>query len=563
MKFTDFPYTRPNKDEVIAQIDKLTEQFKASNSFEEQLNVYKELEALSSKISTMGSISHVRYTVNTKDEFYSEEKKFFDGFRPLLQEKFLGIQKLIFNSKYKEDFKKEIGEIFFTNMELDLKSFSSEVVTLAQEENELKSQYQKLYGSATVEFDGKTLPLPMLGPYKESPDREIRKSALEVEGKFFDEHQEELDEIFDKLVKNRAEQAKVLGFKNFVELAYARMTRNCYTPDDVANFRKQILEDVVPLVNKIKEVQKKRIGVDKIKAYDNTYLFNDGNPTPKGTVEEQLEHTKTMYRELSPETAEFIDFMFESELFDLVSKDGKAPGGYCTSFAEYKAPFIFSNFNGTSGDVDVLTHEAGHAFAGYLSMRNIAYSDVRSPSMEGCEVHSMAMEVLTEPWHHLFFKEDTTKYTLAHTESDLAFLPYGTMVDYFQHIIYENPDMTPSERNAKWAELESKFRPSVDFEGIPFYGRGAGWQRQLHVYLYPFYYIDYVLASTVALQIHALCIEDNKKAWETYMNFTKKGGTMTFIELVESSGLMSPMKDGCLKATCAKISDWLFGLYSK
>ncbi|MFI3325052.1 MAG: M3 family oligoendopeptidase [Clostridia bacterium] len=554
MKFSELPYKRPELEIIFTQFDKFAQDFKSATTFEEQLNVFKEIEKINCEISTMESLSNTRYTIDTSDAFYQEEKAFFDENLPVLAEKMLVIEKLIFASEFIEEFKKELGEVYIKNIELTLKSFSKEVVELVKEENALASEYQTLYASATVEFDGKTMPLPMLGKYQESLDRNVRTAAFHAQADFFDEHQTEFDDIFDKMVKNRTKQAKVLGYDNFIEVGYARMSRNCYDAKDIANFRKQIIEDVVPLVSKIKANQAKRIGLDKIAIQDDKFLFTDGNPTPKGSYDYQMECTQKMYHELSTETAEFIDIMFEKELMDLVSKDGKAPGGYCTGFSKYKVPFIFSNFNGTSGDVDVLTHEAGHAFAYYMAMQNIPYSHLQSPSSEACEVHSMSMEVLTAPWHELFFKEDTAKYTLAHTENDLSFLPYGTMVDNFQEIIYANPDLTPKERNEVWNKLEKTFRPHINFEGDNFYARGALWQRQLHIYMCPFYYIDYVLASTVALQIEALSIENKEKAWEVYMNYTKLGGTKTFIELVESAGLTSPIKDGCLKNICEKMS---------
>ncbi|MFI3231133.1 MAG: M3 family oligoendopeptidase [bacterium] len=559
MKFNDFLYVRPDSKEVMDKLEDLSLEFQNAKSFEEQLDIYKKVEQVLRDCHTMNSIAYVRYTINTNDEFYKAEKDYRDLNSPLIDEKFKKLQNLLLESEFLEDFKKELGEVCITNLKLEVKSFSPEIVDLLQKENELKSKYQTLYASAKVEFDGKTMPLPMLGSYKQSQDRDTRKKAFETEGNFFDSHQKELDSIFDELVKNRAEQARILGYKNYVEMAYDLRNRNCYDAKAVANYRKQILEDIVPLVTKLKANQQERIGVDSLKLYDDTFLFPDGNPTPKGTPDELLALCRKMYNEMSPETSEFIEFMFESDLFDVVSKDGKAPGGYCTSFLNYKAPFIFSNFNGTSGDVDVLTHEAGHAFAGYLA-KDLPYLDQMSPTMEGCEVHSMAMEYLTYPWHELFFKEDTNKYTLEQAESCLSFLCYGTMVDYFQELIYSKPEMTPAERNEQWAELDKQFRPYLDFDNLPFYGRGALWQRQLHIYLYPFYYIDYCLASTVALQIQAINLVDSKKAWDTYMTFTKMAGTKTFLDLVTTSGLNSPMEDGCLKSISEKVSDWIFSI---
>ncbi len=561
MTFKDFHYERPNCDELFDLIASTKDSFLNSSTFEEQLSLYKTLRTGLAKVESLATIAYVRNTINTKDAYYEQEKKYMDSMYPLINEKMLDINELIYHSEFKENFRTELGDVYIKNLELKLKSFSPEIVKLAQEENALTSQYQKLYASAMVEFDGKTMPLPMLGPYKQDPDRNIRKAAFEVEGKFFDNHQEEFDEIFDQLVKNRTLQATKLGFKNFVELGYARRSRNCYEPKDVANYRQQILAHIVPLVSEIKKRQQLRTSITDAKFYDDSFTFPDGNPIPKGTPEELLAHTKTMYQELSAETGEFINMMFEKDLFDVISRDGKAPGGYCTTIEDHECPFIFSNFNGTAGDVDVLTHEAGHAFAAFVTAREIPYSELRDPSMEGCEVHSMAMEYLTAPWHHLFFGKDTEKYTISHSESSLAFLPYGTMVDYFQELVYSNPDMTKEERNTLWLNLEKQFRPHLDFADLPFYSRGAGWQRQLHVYLYPFYYIDYCMASTVALQMQALALEDKEKAWDTYMKFTKMGGTKTFVELVRTINLIPPIDDGCLKETCSTIKNWLFNLY--
>lgn len=559
MKFNEYPYQRPDCNDYLAKLDKIVENFEKTTTFDEQLDLYKESEKIMREYRTLESVSYVRYTINTKDEFYKAEGEYFDEQGPLFSEKMLKLNQLIVKSKFLDDFEKEIGYVYVRNLKMSVKTFSPEIVELAQKENELTTKYQTLYASAMVEFEGKTMPLPMLGPYKNDKDRAVRQKAFEVEGKFFDDNREELDELYDKLVKNRTEQAKILGYKNYVELAYDRRTRNCYTAKDVANYRKQILEDIVPLASKIKEKQSKRIGIDNLKLYDDTFMFLDGNPTPKGTPDELLVACKKMYKEMSEETAEFIEFMFENELFDVISRDGKAPGGYCTRFLNHESTFIFSNFNGTAGDVDVLTHEAGHALAAYL-LRKTKYLSQMMPTADTCEVHSMAMEYLTSPWHESFFKEDTAKYTLNQAESDINFLPYGTMVDYFQELMYENPEMTKEERNETWANLEKQFRPHIDFDGIPFYGRGAGWQRQLHIYLYPFYYIDYCLASTVALQIQALKLQDSKKAWDTYLEFTKMGNTKTFVDLIETVGLTSPMTSGCLKSICTTISDWLFSL---
>lgn len=557
MKFSEMPYTRPDVDKLLADLTEAAERFAAATSAKEQLDVIRDVEKLSTSFSTMAVIASIRNSVDTRDAFYEDEKAFYDQIEPLIEEKSQQLSLAMLNSPFRAELEKELGEVTFVNTEMAIKSFSPEIIPLMQEENALASEYQKLYASAKIPFDGKELTVAQLGIYKQSPDRAVRKAAVEAEGSFFDANREKFDEIFDKLVKNRTEQARKLGFDSFVPLGYLRRRRNCYGLPEVATFRRQIIEDVVPVVDKIKARQKARIGVADFKFYDNGFVFPDGNPTPKGTPEEILAAGRQMYTEMSPETAEFIEKMFEMDLFDVLAKEGKAPGGYCTELADYKMPFIFSNFNGTSDDVDVLTHEAGHAFAGYMSYRTIPWAMIRQPSMEGCETHSMSMEFLTSPWHHLFFKEDTSKYEQAHAEDALIFLPYGTMVDHFQEIVYSNPDLTPAQRNAEWAKLEKLYRPYIDFDNLPFYGRGAGWQRQLHIYLYPFYYLDYCMAQAMSLEFFSLHLQNAKAAWEKYLDFVKLGGTKTFVGLIEAVGLKSPLKEGTLKEIVAELDQWL------
>ena len=557
MKFSEMPYVRPDVDKLLADLTDAAARFESAASAAEQLCVLRDVEKVSSAFGTMATIASIRNSVDTRDEFYAEEKAYYDQVGPLIAEKSQLLSLAMLNSPFRGELEKELGEVTFINTEMEIKSFSPEIIPLMQEENALTSAYQKLYASAKIPFDGKELTVAQLGIYTQSPDRAVRKAAVEAQASFFDANQAEFDEIFDKLVKNRTEQAKKLGFDNFVPLGYLRRQRNCYGLPEVATFRRQIIEDVVPVVDKIKARQKERIGVADFKFYDNGFVFPDGNPTPKGTPEEILAAGRLMYTELSPETADFIAQMFEMDLFDVLAKEGKAPGGYCTELSEYRVPFIFSNFNGTAGDVDVLTHEAGHAFAAYMAYRHIPWSMSRQPSMEGCETHSMSMEFLTSPWHHLFFKEDTAKYAQSHAEDALIFLPYGTMVDHFQEIVYSHPELTPAERNAEWAKLEKIYRPYLDMEGVPFYGRGAGWQRQLHIYLYPFYYLDYCMAQAMSLEFFSLHLQDAKYAWEKYLDFVKLGGTKTFVGLIEAVGLKSPLKEGTLKAITAELDEWL------
>lgn len=556
MKFSEMPYRRVEKA-VLDQISRLTERLTCASSAEEAEKIFMESEAISTEVQTMMNLCYIRSTIDTTDEFYAAEQEYNDELTPLLTEKSQEFSKALCASPFRGELEKKWGTLLFTNAELSMKGFAPELVPLLQEENALTSQYQKLYASAKIDFDGKVLTVAQLAPYKQSADRAVRKAAYEAEGSFFDANREQFDEIYDKLVKNRTAQAKKLGYENYLELGYIRLNRNCYGPADVARFRRQVVESMVPVVAEIKKAQAKRIGIADMKFYDDNFFYPDGNATPQGTPEELLAAGEKMYTEMSPETAEFAKLLFGNELFDVLAKPGKAPGGYCTSLPAYKVPFIFSNFNGTAGDVDVLTHEAGHAFADYVAARTIPILDLRSPTMEGCETHSMSMEFFTAPWHRLFFKEQTEKYEVSHAEDALIFIPYGSMVDHFQELMYIHPEMTPEERNETWLKLERQYRPYLDFEDLPFYSRGAGWQRQLHIYQYPFYYVDYCLAQSMALQFWMESVKDWNAAWKKYLKFVGMGGTRTFVDLIRESGLLSPLDDGSIAKIVEPVSKWL------
>ena len=557
MKFSEMPYNRPDLEVLKSELLKLNEAIINASSADEASEAYLKAEKQSEDYSTMGSLAYVRHTINTKDEFYEAENDFFDENGPSISDAFNKINRSMLSSPFRAELEEKFGKLLFINTEISVRCFSSEIIELAAEENKLQSEYQKLFASATVEWEGEVIPLPMLGVHKQSADREIRRKAFLKDAEFFDSHREEFDTLYDKLIKIRNKQARMLGYENFIQMGYDRLGRNCYTPREVADFRDEIKAHIVPVVTDIKEKQKERIGVEELHLYDNDIMFREGNVKPHPDAKGILEAGIEMYREMSPETAEFIDFMSQNELWDLLSKEGKAPGGYCTEFAKYKAPFIFSNFNGTAGDVDVLTHEAGHAFAYFRASRKGILPSYISPTIEACEVHSMTMEFLTAPWHEKFFEEETERYEYYHAADALCFIPYGCMVDEFQHIMYENEDLTPEERNKVWLSLEEKYRPHLNLSDLPFYSRGGGWQRQLHIYLYPLYYIDYCMAQTVAFCFFAEALRDRKEAFKKYLSFVDGAGTKTFGELVETAGLTPPYYKGALIEPATVINDWL------
>ncbi|MGL6099588.1 MAG: M3 family oligoendopeptidase, partial [Fusobacteriaceae bacterium] len=520
------------------------------------IEIINKINEVRNNISSMSSIANIRHTINTEDKFYDDENEYWDETSPLYEELDSNFYKVLTNLENKDELLKEYGEQFFKLVENSLKTFSSDIIEDLQEENKEVSKYVKLLASAKILFDGEERNLSGMTPYLLSKDRVIRKAAAEAKSTFFLNNEKQFDEIFDNLVKIRVKIAQKLGFDNFVELGYLRMNRVDYNAEMVANFRKQVVESIVPLATSLYEKQKTRLNLDSLKYYDEKFEFNDGNPTPKGDSAWILEEGKKMYHEMSSETGEFIDFMINNELLDLTTKPGKAGGGYCTFIPDYKSPFIFSNFNGTSGDIDVLTHEAGHAFQVYQSSW-IEVPELLWATYESSEIHSMSMEFFSWKWMENFFKEDTMKYKLSHLGGAIKFIPYGVLVDHFQHAIYENPNLTPAERKSTWRELEKIYKPHSDYSENPVLEKGTWWFGQAHIFEMPFYYIDYTLAQICALQFWKKMNEDYKTAWQDYLNLCGEGGTKSFLGLLKVANLKSPFEDGCVEDVIVSVKKYL------
>ena len=554
MKFQDMPYERVEYNQVEKEYRKMIADFREARSGEEQFKVHERYYALNSKVGTMMTIAHIRHDIDTTDEFYNGEKEYYDEMQPRLANLTVEYQRGMYQSPYRSYLEEKIGKVAFKNIELQLKAFDEKLIPLMQEENALTTKYDNLIASAKIEWEGETLNLSLLKPYLTSSDRNVRKRAYEKYSAFFVSVEEELDDIYDKLVKNRTEQARQMGYKNYVELGYYRMNRNCYDKEMVENYRRQIKEFFVPFAEQMHERRRKRLGLEKLSYIDTDVYFPNGNPTPIGTPEEIVDAGKKMYSEMSRETKEFFDFMTENELFDVLGRKTKKAGGYMTFLPEYGAPFIFANFNGTSGDVDVITHECGHAFQGYLAGKD-PIQEHRDITMETAEIHSMTMEFFAEKWIGLFFGDREDDYRDMHLESAAAFIPYGCMVDEFQHIVYGNPGMTPKERKEVWLELEKAYRPHMDYEGDAFFAKGGFWQKQLHIYDYPFYYIDYCLAQTCAIQYKAMMDEDYEKAWKSYLKLCRLSASGFFTDMLTEVGLESPFEDGCIKKVIGKLEE--------
>lgn len=544
MKFKDMPYERPNIDEVIGYIKGFKDKFENSSSASEQIDLIKKFSNFKKELDTTISIANVRHTIDTRDEFYEKENDFFDENLPIIETNYVEISNVIYYSKFREELEKEFGTHYFKLLECDL-VLNEKAVPFMQKENELVSKYSKMIANSKIEFRGKTYTLTQMSPLLQNPDRDFRREAYKAFNAFFEANMDELDEIYDNLVNVRNDMALALGYKNYVELQYKLLKRTDYNAQDVAKYREKVLKSITPLAVKLREEQAKRLGISDFKYFDIACDYKDGNSNPQGDYKFIVNNAQKMYQELSPETGKFFDFMVENELMDLLAKPGKRSGGYCTSFDKYKSPFIFSNFNGTRGDIDVITHEAGHAFQNFMSQNQILPEYIW-PTYEACEVHSMSMEFLTWPWMELFFNKDANKFRYSALKSAITFIPYGVTIDHFQHYVYENPNVSPKERREKYHELEKMYEPDKDYDD-DFLNLGTYWFRQGHVFSTPFYYIDYTLAQVCAFQYLIKSLEDNKKALDEYITLCKAGGSESFFKLIEIGKLENPITSSILE----------------
>ncbi|MDR3541612.1 MAG: M3 family oligoendopeptidase [Desulfosporosinus sp.] len=559
MKFSEFTYRRPNLPELETKFTELLAKFDQAGDFEQQDALMVALNELRSEFETMEQLVVIRHTVDTNNPFYEEEQAYFDEVTPIYQGLISKYYQSLVNSKFRGALEEKWGKQLFTKADLTLKTFAPEIIQDLQQENKLSTEYTKLIASAKIMFEGEERNLPGLVPFQLSTDRAMRKRANEAKYAFFTANEVKFDEIYDGLVKVRARIAETLGYANFIELGYARMLRSDYNPAMVANFRQQVLDSIVPVASKLRERQKRRLGLAALPYYDEKFEFQTGNAKPKGDPDWIVANGQTMYNGLSAETGQFFKAMMDNELMDLVTKKGKAGGGYCTYISKYQVPFIFSNFNGTSGDIDVLTHEAGHAFQVYCS-KDYQIPEYHWPTYEACEIHSMSMEFFTWPWMELFFKDDTAKYRFAHLSSALLFIPYGVTVDEFQHFVYAHPEASPQDRKTAWREIEKKYLPHRDYEDNDYLERGGYWHQQGHIFGDPFYYIDYTLAQICAFQFWKRSRENREIAWADYLRLCQAGGSQSFLQLVGLANLISPFEDGCIASVVKVIEDWLNGV---
>ena len=546
-RFSELEYERPDFEGLKKQITQLTQKAAAADSAQAVLDVIAEHDELEKHYETQYMIAHIRNTLNTADPFYEGEMEWLGEQAPTLSPLEVAFSEALAESRFREEVERRFGRQLFVQIDLQKRMFCEKNIPLMQRESKLKLEYQKMMASCKIEFDNRTCNLYGIQKYFEHEDRNVRRAAFRAYSDFYRGNEKRLEEIWDELIAIRSEMGRNLGFEDFIPLGYLQQGRSDYGAAEVAAFREQVRQELVPLCSRLYEAQAKRLGLDHVMVYDEKRIFPDGNAKPAGDDDFMVAGAREMYHEMSPETGEFIDYMIDHELMDLKNRPGKASTGYMTNLMDYLAPYVFSCFNGTIFDMQVLTHELGHAFAGYMAMRSQPISDYYSESTDIAEIHSMSMEQFAYPYAERFFGEDADKYRFAHLQEAITFVPFGVAVDEFQHICYAHPELTPKERTYEWHKLEEKYMPWRKYEDDPFMERGGWWYHKLHIFLYPFYYINYTLTTMGAMEFKRKNAEDHNQAWSDYMKLCRVGGSMSYLETLRLANLSVPFEDGAVK----------------
>ena len=561
-KVKDLVYKRYTIEDGKAAYAALETAVKQAKSAEDILTAREAWLTEMRHYATASALSNCRFTLNTRDEFYQAEMEYYDEKNPEFSELLTAYASLMLDTPFRPELEKCLNPRIFLQFEVQRKAFSPIVTEECKKENALTTEYSKFMSEMKFEYDGKELPLSVLRGYLSSPDRAVRRAAAEAIGKGLGKNAETLDRIYDDLVKIRTEIARKLGYRDFVELGYYRMGRIDYDREMVREFRDNVARDLVPAVRAIKDRVTRDLNLGQMMIYDNETYAEGASPDPILDEKGIFAAAQKMYDDMSPVTGFFMREMQEAEAFDVESRDGKWGGGYCTSFPDMKQPFILANFNGTSSDLDVITHEFGHALADHFLFEE-GDEELSVGGMETAECHSMSMEFFAEKYMEMFCGKGADAYRLKHMLDSFCFIPYGVIVDEFQHIVYEHPEYTPEDRKRVYRELEKKYRPYLSYEGIPYLEEGTRWQFQMHIYESPFYYIDYCLAQTVAFGFFLKSRKDYAKAFADYLNFVRQGGQKAFPTLVEEAGIASPFKDGALRDLAAEVEKIANELFDK
>ncbi|MCA9270335.1 MAG: M3 family oligoendopeptidase [Planctomycetales bacterium] len=552
VNFSEITSPTPTAEGVSAEYAELFAALDAAQDRAARLAVVRKWDTLRRRLQTWESLVSLRFERDTRDPQAKADRDYADALRPQLTDCSVKMMRRLLAGPLRDDVAGEFGPTAIALWESEVLTFDPSIQEELIAEARLGADYTEILAAAQIEFQGEKHNLSGIVKFRQEPDRNVRHGAEAALWNWFADSGEKLDAIFDRLVQLRTLMARKLGFADYVAMGYKRMNRIDYGRDDVERYRQQVREHIVPLCRDIRAQQAQRLGLEKLFAYDEPVFDPAGNPKPQGDHDWMIERAKEMFDAMGGGLGEFFRMMADGQLMDLKNREGKAGGGFCTSFPTYGVPYIFANFIGAKGDVEVFTHEIGHAFQCYES-RNQPLMDYLWPTYESCEIHSMSLEFLTWPHMEKFFgPDDGQRFRRIHLAGALLFLPYGVAVDEFQHWVYEHPQATPSERHAAWKRAEATYLPDLDWDDLSYPAKGGRWQHQRHIYTAPFYYIDYTLAQCCALQFWLRAEENFEQAMADYVALCRRGGEAPFRALAAGAGLKSPFDEGALAGVAAQ-----------
>ncbi len=545
INFADIEVETPNIERVAAEYKNINDALDKAETKVDKQQALQQWEDLRRRLDSWSAITSLHFSQDTTNEDYKNAQSYSDELQPKLTALEVAMKRRLLNSPDRAEFESILGEQAFSLWSADVTTFESIIEDDLVQESKLINEYVQLLASASIEFQGDRVNLSGIRKYTQDSDRNIRHSAEKARWNFFSQNQKKLDTTYDNLVKLRHKMAQKLGYENYIGLGYKRMQRIDYNQGDVASYRDEVVSKVVPLAQKIIAKKAQKLNLDRVQFWDEAVFDLQGNPEPQGDHDWMLKQAQEMFDNLHPELGSFFAMMVKGNFIDLKTRTGKAGGGFCTSFPTEGVPYIFANFNGTKGDVEVFTHEMGHAFQAWQS-RNIPTIDYLWPTLESCEIHSMSLEFLTWSQMDKFFGDDAERFREIHLAQSILFLPYGCAVDHFQHLVYANPEAAPKERNEMWQQMEARYLPWREYGDLEYPAQGGLWQEKQHIYCSPFYYIDYTLALCCAMQFWVKAEVDFESALTEYIALCQRGGKASFQALVSSANLVSPFKSGSL-----------------
>lgn len=502
--FNNLDYTRPLYSKVKKEVNNLINKLNKTNTYKEYISLVKQIIDIQNYIEELYDYIDINNMRNLKDEYYIKELNYWNKYKSKYDLLFIPFYKSLINSKYKEELTKIIPPNFFNTINYRIKLESNTIQELIEEEKKLKNNYLKILNKKVL-YNGIEVSISKVSTDYTNIDRNIRKKAYDTINNFYLENIEELEDIYFNLINIRNSIAYSLGFNNYKEYSLYSLRRFGYNYKDIYNFRENIIKYIIPLCNKLDTIKKKNLNIDTLKYYDAKCFYKE-MPIPLYKKEELLNKLKLSFSNLDNNLSKLYNDMLEYGYIDLINRENKVNFGITNYLTKTCYPTITGILKDTYYDLILITHELGHAYQKYnASIKDKDYivsSLLKYPTFDIAEIFSHAMELIAIPHlDNIFTKTDYQKYKLLIINEIITNLPYICLIDEFQEQIYSNPTLTKEDIKITWLNLVKKYHQETNNTGHPTLDNGGYFYRQSHLFLNPFYYIDYAISYFGALSI--------------------------------------------------------------